>query len=248
VFPDAACKFYLTADPAVRAQRRALERGTEEPDVAELARADCEPDAAHAFAEVHEAGKRDGHLRSPDFLDVEQFPYLTFKSTRVERAGEDQLKVTGDLTIRGTTRSVVLDTTLTGRGKAPFGTTVAGFEAHTTINRKDFGLNWNVALEAGGFLVGDTIKINIEAEAVLQQRLRAAAMEAGVTLIAPETVFLSADTKLGNLATSIAKSQLAAALALVPIVVMIAAVRASSASCAPRPGRKPYENPRKSSS
>ena len=112
--------------------------------------------------------QRDTHLRSQDFLHVEQHPTITFKSTRVERLGEDHLKVAGDLTIRGTTREVVLDTTLTGRGKSPFGTTVAGFEATTSINRKDFGLNWNVALEAGGFLVGDTIKISIDAEAVLQ--------------------------------------------------------------------------------
>ncbi|MGI8916686.1 MAG: YceI family protein, partial [Chloroflexota bacterium] len=112
--------------------------------------------------------QRDTHLRSQDFLHVEQHPNITFKSSRVERSGGDTLKVTGDLTIRGTTREVVLDTTLTGRGKTPFGTTAAGFEAHTTINRKDFGLNWNVALEAGGWLVGDTIKIGIDAEAVLQ--------------------------------------------------------------------------------
>lgn len=112
--------------------------------------------------------QRDTHLRSQDFLHVEEHPVITFKSTRVERAGEDHFKVAGDLTIRGTTREVVLDTTLTGRGKSPFGTTVAGFEASTAINRKDFGLNWNVALEAGGFLVGDTIKITIDAEAVLE--------------------------------------------------------------------------------
>jgi polyisoprenoid-binding protein YceI len=126
---------------------------------------EAEIDAASLDTRVEQ---RDTHLRSQDFLHVEQHPLITFKSTHVEQAGDDQLKVTGDLTIRGTTRAVVLDTTLTGRGKSPFGTTVAGFEAHTTINRKDFGLNWNVALEAGGVLVGDTIKITIEAEAVLQ--------------------------------------------------------------------------------
>jgi polyisoprenoid-binding protein YceI len=126
---------------------------------------EAEIDAASLDTRVEQ---RDTHLRSQDFLHVEQHPLITFKSTHVEQADDDQLKVTGDLTIRGTTRAVVLDTTLTGRGKSPFGTTVAGFEAHTTINRKDFGLNWNVALEAGGVLVGDTIKITIEAEAVLQ--------------------------------------------------------------------------------
>jgi len=142
-------------------------KGTIHLDEQDISRSsvEAEIDAATLDTRVEQ---RNTHLRSQDFLHVEQFPTITFKSTRVERAGEDELKVTGDLTIRGTTRQVVLDTTLTGRGKSPFGTTVAGFEAHTSINRKDFGLNWNVALEAGGFLVGDTIKISIEAEAVLQ--------------------------------------------------------------------------------
>jgi polyisoprenoid-binding protein YceI len=126
---------------------------------------DVEIDAATLDTRVDQ---RDTHLRSQDFLHVEQHPAITFVSTRIERVGEDQLMVTGDLTVRGVTRPVVLDTTITGRGKTPFGTTVAGFEAHGSINRKDFGLNWNVALEAGGFLVGDTVKINVEAEAILQ--------------------------------------------------------------------------------
>jgi polyisoprenoid-binding protein YceI len=141
--------------------------GTIRLDEQDLSRSsvEAEIDAASLDTRVEQ---RDSHLRSQDFLHVEQHPVITFKSTQVEPAGDDQLKVTGDLTIRGTTRTVVLDTTLTGRGKTPFGTTVAGFEAHTAINRKDFGLTYNVALEAGGVLVSDTIKINIEAEAVLQ--------------------------------------------------------------------------------
>lgn len=126
---------------------------------------DVEIDAGTLDTKVEQ---RDAHLRSQDFLYVEQHPKITFTSTRVERAGDDQLKVTGDLTVRGVTRPVVLDATINGRGKTPYGATVAGFEAHGSINRKDFGLNWNVALEAGGFLVGDTIKINVEAEATLQ--------------------------------------------------------------------------------
>ncbi|MCL4508823.1 MAG: YceI family protein [Chloroflexi bacterium] len=112
--------------------------------------------------------QRDNHLRSQDFLHVEAHPHITFKSTRIERLADDHLKVYGDLTIRGTTREVTLDTTINGRGKTPFGTTIIGFSAETSINRKDFGLNWNMALEAGGWLVGDTIKITIDAEAVLQ--------------------------------------------------------------------------------
>ncbi|HZS87042.1 MAG TPA: YceI family protein [Chloroflexota bacterium] len=112
--------------------------------------------------------QRDGHLRSPDFFDTGTHTAITFKSTRVERAGSDRLRVIGDLTISGITRDVVLDTEITGRGKTPFGTEVIGFSAQTSISRKDFGLNWNVALEAGGFLVGDNVKISLEIEAVKQ--------------------------------------------------------------------------------
>lgn len=112
--------------------------------------------------------QRDNHLRSADFLHVEQHPTITFRSTKVEPAGGDRYKVTGDLTIRGTTRPVTLDTTLNGRGKTPYGKEIIGFSAETTINRKDWGLNWNVALETGGFVVGDTIKIALEVEAVKQ--------------------------------------------------------------------------------
>ena len=112
--------------------------------------------------------QRDGHLRSPDFLHAEQHPTITFKSTRVEKLGENHLRVLGDLTIRGTTREVALDTIVNGQANTPFGTRVASFTAETSINRKDFGLTWNVALEAGGFLVGDTIKITLEVEAVKQ--------------------------------------------------------------------------------
>lgn len=112
--------------------------------------------------------QRDGHLRSPDFLHVENHPAITFKSTRVEPIGKDHFRVIGDLTIRGTTREVVLDTTANGQGVTPFGTQVAAFTAETSINRKDFGLTWNVALEAGGFLVSDTIKITLEVEAIKQ--------------------------------------------------------------------------------
>jgi polyisoprenoid-binding protein YceI len=109
--------------------------------------------------------KRDGHLRSADFFDVEKYPYITFKSTKVEKVKDNDYKVTGDLTIKDTTKSVTLDVEYAGQGKNPWGMTVAGFSASTSINRKDFGLNWNVALEAGGFLVGDNIKISLELEA-----------------------------------------------------------------------------------
>ena len=112
--------------------------------------------------------KRDGHLRSPDFFNAAEYPYLTFTSTRVERLDETTGKLYGELTIRDVTRPVVLDVEYAGMAKSPWGTTSAGFSATTKINRKDFGLNWNVALETGGWLVGDQITISIELELVKQ--------------------------------------------------------------------------------
>jgi polyisoprenoid-binding protein YceI len=109
--------------------------------------------------------QRDVHLRGADFFDVEQYPTISFKSTRIEGSGES-FTVVGDLTIKGVTREVSLDATFNGRGTNPFGRVVAGFSAETKINRKDFGLNWTVALETGGVLVGDNIKISIELQAV----------------------------------------------------------------------------------
>jgi polyisoprenoid-binding protein YceI len=112
--------------------------------------------------------QRDAHLRSADFFDAENFPTLTFRSTRIEKASGDDLKVTGDLTIRGTTREVVLDVTSEGRVKDPWGGERAGYSATTKIKRSDYGLTWNVALEAGGVVVGDDIKIALEVELVKQ--------------------------------------------------------------------------------
>jgi polyisoprenoid-binding protein YceI len=110
--------------------------------------------------------KRDAHLRSPDFIDVEQYPAITFKSTSFEKKGADRLLVGGDLTIHGTTRPVVLDVETAGRVKDPWGGERTGFSATAVIERKDFGLQWNMALETGGVLVGDKINITIEVEAV----------------------------------------------------------------------------------
>ena len=109
--------------------------------------------------------KRDGHLRSPDFLNAEQYPQLTFKSTRIEPFDDHHAKIYGDLTIRDLTREVTLDTEYAGQSKM-WGNTSAGFSASTRINRKDWGLNWNQLLESGGLLVGDEISINIELEIV----------------------------------------------------------------------------------
>jgi polyisoprenoid-binding protein YceI len=108
--------------------------------------------------------QRDAHLKSADFFEVEKFPTLTFKSRKVERAGADDYKLTGDLTIRGVTREVTLDVTSYGFTADPWGNEKAGFSAATKIRRSDFGLTWNVALEAGGVVVGDEVKIAIEAE------------------------------------------------------------------------------------
>ena len=109
--------------------------------------------------------KRDEHLRSADFFDVANHPQITFRSTRIEEARGGGYRVTGDLTIRGTTRQVVLDVeALQGPLKNPWGQTVIGATATTKIDRKAFGLQWNVALEAGGFLVGDEVKIQLDVE------------------------------------------------------------------------------------
>jgi polyisoprenoid-binding protein YceI len=117
--------------------------------------------------------KRDAHLRSADFFETEKFPQLTFKSTKVERDGDD-LKVTGELTIRDVTKTVVLAVTDNGRVKDPWGGTRAGFSAHLAISRKDYGLTWNALLEAGGVAVSDKIEIGLEIEAIAPAKVAAA--------------------------------------------------------------------------
>jgi polyisoprenoid-binding protein YceI len=112
--------------------------------------------------------RRDAHLRSADFLDAENHPYLTFRSTRVESNGRGRFTAHGDLTIRGVTRPVTLEGEYLGTNNSPFGFRVAGFSAATRINRSDFGLNWNAALETGGLMVADEVKIALEIEAVQQ--------------------------------------------------------------------------------
>lgn len=109
-------------------------------------------------------GPRDNDLRSTRFLDAERFPAMAFRSTSVEGNCE-RFVIHGDLTIKGTTRPIALAAEYQGRGTNLSGTEVAGFEASGTLNRKDFGLNWNQALESGGVLVGDEIKLSIEIEA-----------------------------------------------------------------------------------
>ena len=112
--------------------------------------------------------QRDAHLRSPDFLDADQYPYITFKSKRVEQDDGSHGRIVGDLTIRDVTNEVTLEVEYAGQATTPWGTTSAGFSAQTKINRSDWSLNWNQALEAGGVLVGEEIKISIEIEVVKQ--------------------------------------------------------------------------------
>jgi polyisoprenoid-binding protein YceI len=121
---------------------------------------------------------RNNHLRSPDFFDVESYPTMHFESSRVERTGEKTAKLFGDLTIKDVTREIVLDVTYAGMAKSPWGSTSAGFSASGTINRKDWGLNWNQALETGGVLVGDKVQIDVEVELIKQEEEEAEAAPA----------------------------------------------------------------------
>jgi polyisoprenoid-binding protein YceI len=112
-------------------------------------------------------GDRDGHLKSPDFLNATEFPNLTFRSKKVEANGNNDGYLIGDLTIRDITKEVKLKVDHTGQAKNPFtGQISAGFSANGVINRKEFDLTWNQALETGGVLVGDEIKLNIELEII----------------------------------------------------------------------------------
>ncbi len=119
--------------------------------------------------------QRDGHLRSPDFLNAEQYPYLYFKSKQIEQSDATHGRVVGDLTIRDVTREVVLDVEYAGQARSPWGTVSAGFSATTKIDRRDWGLVWNHALEAGGVLVGDEVRISLELEIVKQAEVLAGA-------------------------------------------------------------------------
>lgn len=110
--------------------------------------------------------RRDGHLRSPDFFDAATYPTINFKSTSVEPAGDGEYKIAGDLTMHGVTKPVTFKAEYGGQGKDAYGMQRAGLSATAKINRKDWGLNWNAALEAGGWLVSDDVKIEIDLSAV----------------------------------------------------------------------------------
>ncbi len=136
---------------------------------------EAHPEISWIEAEVDAASintrdpKRDGHLKSPDFFDVEKFPKITFKSTKVEATGGNEYRVTGNLTMHGVTKEEVFHAEYAGQlPKDIFGLQRTAFAVKGTINRKDYGLNWNVALESGGVLVGEKINIEIDLEAVQQ--------------------------------------------------------------------------------
>ena len=113
--------------------------------------------------------QRDGHLKSNDFLAMDEYPEITFRSTSVRQAGESTLEVTGDLTVRGVTRSVTVPFEFEGAAVDPFGNQRIGFEGAVTINRKDYGVNWNKALDNGGFLLSDDVEVTINLETQKQK-------------------------------------------------------------------------------
>jgi len=111
---------------------------------------------------------RETHLKSADFLDVEKYPTITFKSKQIQQVSKNHFHVYGDLTIKGVTKEVELDAAINGVGKSPWGQEVVGITAETVLTRQDYGLTWNVALESGGVLVGNTVKVSAEIEAIKQ--------------------------------------------------------------------------------
>lgn len=112
--------------------------------------------------------KRDDHLKSADFFDVKKYPTITFVMKKYKSEGKDEGEMIGDLTIHGVTKSVKMDVEIGGVAKDPWGNTRLGFSLEGKINREDFGLKWNKVMEAGGLVVGDTIKLNIDIEAIEQ--------------------------------------------------------------------------------
>ncbi|MFI2202567.1 YceI family protein [Streptomyces sp. NPDC020192] len=109
---------------------------------------------------------RDGHLKSSDFFKIDEFPVMTFRSTKAEALGGDDYRITGDLSILGTTKQITIDLEFNGAAKDPFGNERVGFEGKTEILRSEWGLTWNAALETGGVLVSDKIKLNFDISAI----------------------------------------------------------------------------------
>jgi len=133
---------------------------------------DEEPTKSHVEVEIGVASvstgndDRDAHLRSGDFFDVERYPAITFSSTGVKPLRDNTWELTGDLTVHGTTKPVILEVDFDGGGPSPMGDERIGFSAGTEVNREDFGLTWNVALETGGLLVGKTARIELAVQAI----------------------------------------------------------------------------------
>lgn len=111
---------------------------------------------------------RDAHLRSNDFLQMDEYPRITFRATDIAPTGQDSFDVTGELTVKGTTKPVTVPFSFEGQATDPFGNNRAGFEGSTTINRQDFGVTWNAALETGGVLIGDKITLEFDISAIKQ--------------------------------------------------------------------------------
>lgn len=139
--------------------------GTLEIDPANLANSWVQAEIDAASIDTNEPN-RDKHLRSPDFFDVEKYPKITFKSTKVESVGDNEYKVIGDLTLHGVTKPAVFSVEYSGEIKDPYGFRRAGFSAKTKISRKEWGLTWNSLLETGGAVVSDEVKIEVDLEAV----------------------------------------------------------------------------------
>jgi polyisoprenoid-binding protein YceI len=141
--------------------------GTVVLDPAEPAASTAEIAIGAASIDTREA-QRDAHLRSADFFDVDKFPAITFRSTRLEGAPDRPFRLVGELTMRGVSREVLLAVTPEGRSTDPWGGTRSGFSATTTIRRSDFGLTWNQLLETGGLAVSDEVRISIELQLIAQ--------------------------------------------------------------------------------
>jgi polyisoprenoid-binding protein YceI len=133
------------------------------------------PESSHVETVIQTASvdtrhpDRDAHVRSDDFFDVERFPTITFRSTRIEPGEANEFRLVGDLTIRDVTREVTLDAEYHGAGEDPWGGERVGFSASTEVEREDFGLRWNIAIDTGGFVLGNKVRLELEVEAVRRQ-------------------------------------------------------------------------------
>jgi polyisoprenoid-binding protein YceI len=143
-------------------------RGTVNLDPSDFSKSSFEGEVDVESIDTNNA-QRDAHLRTNDFFDAPNHPKIAFKSTKIEAKGGDDYLVHGDLTIRGVTKPVTFTAEISGPAKSPYGQTVAGISARATVNRKDFGVNFNAVLEAGGVMIAETVKIEIDAEVVAKQ-------------------------------------------------------------------------------